>query len=143
MTIRCLTTIRPFTYGTIQHPTRINFTKSPNSIEIERLKRQYQEMDVSKLLIERDIDYPQEIGLTENNTGFPPIFQLWDFDDDSFDPRTTNEWLSIGRNSDGKMIGIPSRLLLWITTPNPKDGLSIILTNSLIPSGFLVFGYCF
>ncbi|KAH0794861.1 dynein heavy chain 1, axonemal [Histomonas meleagridis] len=92
---------------------------TPRSIEVERLKRQYQQMDISQLLIERGIDYPQEIGVTEMNTEFPPIFQLWDFDDDSFDPRTTDEWLSIGLNSDGTMGGIPSRVfntheLKWI-----------------------------
>jgi dynein heavy chain len=85
---------------------------APRAIEVERLKRTYQSKDITQLLTERGVDYAQEIGFVPTNVEFPPIFQLWDFDDDSFDSRTVEEWLSIGRDAQGSMIGVPAHVFV-------------------------------
>ena len=80
---------------------------APRAIEVERLKRLYRSMDIAKLLEDRGVDYPQEIEFVPNNAEFPPIFKLWDFDDDAFDPRTVEEWLALGIDDKGVMSGVP------------------------------------
>ena len=79
---------------------------APRAIEVERLKRAYQDMDINSLLSERGVDYPAEIEFIPINAEFPPIFKLWDFDDDNFDPRTVEEWLGLGRDENGNMAGV-------------------------------------
>ncbi|EAY19693.1 Dynein heavy chain family protein [Trichomonas vaginalis G3] len=80
---------------------------TPRSIEVERLKRLYQSMDIAQLLSDRGINYAQEIMFVPNESTFKPIFQLWSFDDDSFDCRTVENYLEIGKDENGKQAGIP------------------------------------
>lgn len=85
---------------------------APRAIEVERLKRAYQDMDITTLLTERGVDYPAEIEFVPSNAEFPPIFKLWDFDDDNFDPRTVDEWLGLGRDENGNMAGVPASVYI-------------------------------
>ncbi|OHT02341.1 Dynein heavy chain family protein [Tritrichomonas foetus] len=92
---------------------------APRAIEVERLKRLFQSMDINQLLTERGVDYPMEIEFVPNNAEFPPIFKLWDFDDDNFDARTVDEWLGLGRDENGVMMGVPAHVfvekgLTWV-----------------------------
>jgi len=94
----------------IQLPFYSPMGVAPRGIYVERLKRLYLSMDIEKLLAERNVNFALEAGFLATEVQFPPIFELWDFDDDKFDPRTVEEWLGIGMNESGEMIGIPVRM---------------------------------
>lgn len=94
----------------VQIPFITPYGVTPRAIEVERRKRLYQSLDIAQLLVERGINYPQEIMFVQSDLAFKPIFQLWTFDDDSFDCRTVEDYLEIGLNSEGVQTGIPCRV---------------------------------
>jgi len=105
----------PGPYGTspqsilpkVQIPFETPIGVAPRPIEVERLKRLYRSMDINQLLLDRGINYSQEIMFSPNEAPFRPIFELWAFDDDSFDCRTAHDYLSIGLDSKNRQAGIP------------------------------------
>jgi hypothetical protein len=77
----------------------------PRAVEIERLKRHYLSQDIGQLLEDRNVNFAQEIKFIPSDSQFKTIYDLWKFDDDSFDCRTVEVWLSIGIDKDGRNTG--------------------------------------
>ncbi|XP_009304459.3 dynein axonemal heavy chain 1 [Danio rerio] len=73
----------------------------PRKIEIERRRREYQKLDISKLLSEQGINSNQLIPSNQTRTETknqpdPNYLSLEIFDNEEFDCRTPEEWLALG-----------------------------------------------
>jgi dynein heavy chain len=102
----------------------------PRKVQIDRLKRLYQSMDIAELLSERNLE-PEVImpshrpadeiimlnTVSEDPAPFPPFLPLHYFDNEDFEVWTPHEWLNKGIE-DGVYKPIPAQALL----PNvPSD----------------------
>jgi dynein heavy chain, axonemal len=73
--------------------------KTPREIAVRRKRRQYQSQSVTALLEERGVDY------TLGNPASKQ-FDLERFDDEEYEVRSAQAWLSLGE-VDGQMMGLP------------------------------------
>merc|ERR1712146_36391 len=85
----------------------------PRRIEVERRKRQFAAKTIAELLSEADIanhellpagPFRVEAQHLDTYNAFLP---LEFFDDDDFDDRLPEEWVSLGVDEQGQMLGVP------------------------------------
>ena len=80
--------------------------KAPRRIEIERRKRLFLAQDIEELLRQDGVDF--NVMVPEEKRSYLPLAA---FDDDTFDSRTTEEWLTL-RMQHGENLGVPARALM-------------------------------
>ncbi|XP_045153350.1 dynein axonemal heavy chain 1 [Echinops telfairi] len=91
----------------VQVPFQVLPGQCPRKIEIERRKRQYMRLDIEKLLAEEGVDsnklmprHPDPEDPQTIEQGHDPLFPVYlplkIFDNEDFDCRTPQEWISMG-----------------------------------------------
>ncbi|XP_051768758.1 dynein axonemal heavy chain 1 [Ctenopharyngodon idella] len=88
----------------------------PRKIEIERRRREYQKLDISKLLTEQGIDSNQLMPRNQTENPSQPVsnyLPLEILDNEEFDCRTPEEWLALGyEQGSSNRKPVPAKALL-------------------------------
>jgi dynein heavy chain len=96
----------------------------PRKIEVERRKREFASKDLASLLLEAAQLTPADLlpaGPFRVEVSRPPtprggFLPLEFFDDTEHDARTPEEWVSLGLDDNGDMLGVPARALACLDT---------------------------
>lgn len=96
----------------VQAPFETRPGEVPRRIQIERKRRLYSQHRLENLLQERGIDYsrPSQSALASLDPSIP-VIPLEVFDNHDFDVRSPENWLSLAKDPEGSMVGLPARAL--------------------------------
>lgn len=81
--------------------------RPPRRVQVERLRRRYEALDIAELLQAYGIDYSDPT--FEQDCCLP----LDPFDDSEYDVRTPREWLELGIDENGRFLPLPALALLF------------------------------
>ncbi|XP_077969677.1 dynein axonemal heavy chain 1-like isoform X2 [Styela clava] len=122
----------------VQTPYYVPPGHTPRKIEIERRKRHYAKQRLTSLLAHEGIpdsnklmpkrqpkDHKVVLNRSPDPAPFPPFLPLHIFDNTEYDPRTPEEWLSLGYETPTVRKPVPGKALLptedKVKPVDPKD----------------------
>ena len=123
-----------------QVPYHVLSGQTPRKVEMERRRRDYARQEITELIEEQGEEsrrlVPNATASSKPKPGswnFPSFLPLECFDNESFDPRTPEEWMGLGlenlRNGDSVRKPIPGRALLPDLDPRPVPSRPVSTTQ--------------